>query len=75
MPFSLHQTPSTTLLEADAALHCCPQAGLGVETVLREWHPDAEIKYNLTMDLHAVIVELQDPNFRMQRRVLLLITA
>ena len=39
------------------------------KSVLRDFHPDAEDLYNVTMDLSTVCKELKDRNKRMPRRV------
>lgn len=39
------------------------------ERILKDFHPDAEALYNMTMDLERVTRELADPNKRMPRRV------
>jgi hypothetical protein len=50
-----------------AAAH--PQVGMSDERILKDFHPDAEALYNMTMDLERVTRELADPNKRMPRRV------
>lgn len=45
------------------------QIGMSDKSVLRDFHPDAEDLYNVTMDLSTVCNELKDRNKRMPRRV------
>lgn len=45
------------------------QIGMSEKSVLRDFHPDAEDLYNVTMDLSTVCRELKDRNKRMPRRV------
>ena len=45
------------------------QIGMSDKSVLRDFHPDAEDLYNVTMDLSTVCKELKDRNKRMPRRV------
>ena len=45
------------------------QIGMSDKSVLRDFHPDAEDLYNVTMDLSTVCKELKDCNKRMPRRV------
>ena len=45
------------------------QIGMSEKSVLRDFHPDAEDLYNVTMDLSNVCRELKDRNKRMPRRV------
>lgn len=53
-----------------AELCCVPlQIGMSDKSVLRDFHPDAEDLYNVTMDLSTVCNELKDRNKRMPRRV------
>ena len=51
---------------------CCIflQIGMSDKSVLRDFHPDAEDLYNVTMDLATVCKELKDRNKRMPRRVM-----
>ncbi|DBA86388.1 TPA: hypothetical protein ACH3X2_005613 [Trebouxia sp. C0005] len=42
--------------------------GMSDKSVLRDFHPDAEDLYNVTMDLSTVCNELKDRNKRMPRR-------
>ncbi|DBA75732.1 TPA: hypothetical protein ACH3X1_010149 [Trebouxia sp. C0004] len=42
--------------------------GMSDKSVLRDFHPDAEDLYNVTMDLSTVCKELRDRNKRMPRR-------
>jgi hypothetical protein len=42
------------------------------KSILRDFHPDAEDLYNVTMDLSTVCKELKDRNKRMPRRVCIL---
>lgn len=48
------------------------QIGMSDKSVLKDFHPDAEDLYNVTMDLATVCKELKDRNKRMPRRVGLL---
>ena len=45
------------------------QIGMSDKSVLKDFHPDAEDLYNVTMDLSTVCKELKDRNKRMPRRV------
>lgn len=51
---------------------CCivVQIGMSDKSMLRDFHPDAEDLYNVTMDLSTVCKELKDRNKRMPRRVI-----
>ena len=51
---------------------CCIllQIGMSDKSILRDFHPDAEDLYNVTMDLSTVCKELKDRNKRMPRRVM-----
>lgn len=46
------------------------QIGMSDKSMLRDFHPDAEDLYNVTMDLSTVCKELKDRNKRMPRRVI-----
>lgn len=48
----------------------CLQIGMSDKTILKDFHPDAEDLYNVTMDLSTVCMELRDRNKRMPRRVM-----
>lgn len=45
------------------------QIGISDKSILRDFHPDAEDLYNVTMDLTTVCTDLKDRNKRMPRRV------
>lgn len=45
------------------------QISLGEATLFREYHPDAEALFNMTMDLKKVILDLRDKNYRLPKRV------
>ena len=45
------------------------QIGMSDKSILKDFHPDAEDLYNVTMDLSTVCKELKDRNKRMPRRV------
>ena len=45
------------------------QIGMSDKSILRDFHPDAEDLYNVTMDLATVCNDLRDRNRRMPRRV------
>ena len=46
------------------------QIGMSDKSILRDFHPDAEDLYNVTMDLSTVCKELKDRSKRMPRRVM-----
>jgi hypothetical protein len=46
-----------------------PQVGIGLERILRDFHPDAEDLWGKTTDLQLVTQELADPTKRVLRRV------
>lgn len=52
-----------------AALCGMLQIGMSDKTILKDFHPDAEDLYNVTMDLSTVCTELKDRSKRMPRRV------
>lgn len=46
------------------------QIGISDKSILRDFHPDAEDLYNVTMDLSTVCKDLKDRDKRMPRRVM-----
>ena len=60
----------TDLLEDAELCYVFLQIGMSDKSILRDFHPDAEDLYNVTMDLSTVCKELKDRNKRMPRRVM-----
>lgn len=46
------------------------QIGISDKSILRDFHPDAEDLYNVTMDLSTVCKDLRNRDKRMPRRVM-----